>query len=112
MSCTKTAETIEMQFGMLTRGHLAGSREHVLHGDAGAPWNGHFLWVSDDWNALYSIRFWVSGKRESCAKMSVPILTIYTLYDVFLHAKFPFVGHNDCTGIKIFSGNQFFWSWL
>jgi len=34
VSCTKTAELIEMQFGMLTR---VGPGSHVLHGGVDGP---------------------------------------------------------------------------
>jgi len=36
------------------------------------------------------------GKRVSCAKMGGPILTIKTIYDVFLHKTVP-VGDRDVT---------------
>ena len=43
----------------------------------------------------------------SCTKTGGPILTIYTLYDVFLCKELPFVIHNDCTYTEIFSGVNF-----
>jgi len=48
------------------------------------------------------------GKPVSCAKKQVDHLTIYTSYDVFLHKQLLLGGHDDCTGIKIFSGIKFF----
>ena len=32
------------------------------------------------------------------------ILTIHKSYDVFLYTELPFVGRDDCTCVKIFSG--------
>jgi len=45
------------------------------------------------------------GKRVSCAKTGGPILMIYTSYHVFLHKELPFGDRDDCTCVKIFSGN-------
>jgi len=41
-------------------------------------------------------------------KTGGPMLTIYTLYDVFLCKELFFGGCDDCTDVKFFSGINFF----
>ena len=94
MSCAKTAELIEMQFGMLT--HLDGSREHVLHGDIDADTGRGTLRVSGRLKSIAKHRIlgvWLIG--SAMQKMGGGTLAIYTLYDVLLRKELPFGGQDD-----------------
>jgi len=96
VSCTKTAELIKMQFGMLSR----VGPGNVLYGDVdSATGRGVYLGV---WPIERHCKAQVLGldKQMSCAK-NCPIL-ICTLYDVFLCEELPFGGRDDCTCIKNF----------
>jgi len=87
VSCTKTAEPVEMLFGIWTP---VGPRKHVLGGGVDAAMGrGTF---SSDWLIKQHCKaedFGGLGKIVSYAKTSG---TICMSYDVFLHKEVPFVG--------------------
>jgi len=80
VSCAKTADPIEMPYGMLSR---VDPRNDVLDEGADAETGrGTFRGVTGPLQRL--------GKRVSSAKTGGPILTIYSSYDVLLHKEVPF----------------------
>jgi len=69
VSCAKTAEPIEMQFGTLSR----VGPEHVLYGDVDAPTGRGTFGVSGRFKSIVMHRIWGLGKRGSCTKTDGPI---------------------------------------
>jgi len=90
------AERIQMQFGMLTwvgQGTCITWECRCHHG------KGHFWGVSQ----LKSIvKHRILGKRVSCAKAGWILIC-----DMFFRQLVAFLGHNDCTCVKIFVGVNF-----
>ena len=93
MSCAKTADPIEMQFGMLSR----VSPGNVLHGD-GDPPGRTLLKMSGLLKGIVKPRILGLGKRVVCKKW------VDRSYDVFLRKELPFSGCDDCSCTNIFSG--------
>jgi len=78
LSCAKTAETIEIQFRMLS---WVGP-EDVLHGDV-AAFIGRGT-CGDVWLTAKHCKCWGSNKKVRCAKNGwTDILMMYKLYDIF-----------------------------
>jgi len=86
VSCTKTAELIEIPSGMFS-GVRSGKTEPLLQAAQNLMLpHGGAMGFLVHWKALQSIkrdlwRGWI--KKKSCAKTGGSILTIYTSYDVF-----------------------------
>jgi len=77
----KTAEPIEMQFGLLSQ--VSSGNMHYM-GCSVFPHGKNAFGLS---GRLNSIRFGGGGKRVSCAKTDGPVLKIYTSCDVFFFVQ-------------------------
>jgi len=93
MSCAKTAEAIETQFGMLNGVGPGNMRCRCPRGKE------HFLgvWLIEN---IVRHRILGLGKMVSCGKTGAPILTAYMSYYVFLCKELPFGGRDVIVNVS------------